>query len=109
MLGAVRSLVLLLSHTTILCSPDVSRQDREDDIQPDSAELAGMAELFDTLDSDDDQDFEQQEMGVMMAELGLESERGWDWKSALRECTVQPSRALPFARLPADIRRADWG
>lgn len=108
MLGrAVRSLVLLLSHTTILCSLDVSRQE-DDIIQPDSAELAGMAELFDTLDSDNDQDFEQQEMGVMMAELGLESERGWDWKSALRECTVQPSRALPFpARLPSDIRRAD--
>ena len=55
--------------------------------QPDIAEMAGMNELFDDLDTDDDQNFEQQELRGMMEQLGLDTKNGraWNWKDTLRK------------------------
>ena len=62
------------------------QQDREGQTV-DTAEMAGMHELFDDLDADNDQNFEQQELRGMMAQLGLDSKntRAWKWKDALRK------------------------
>ena len=69
-----------------LALPGLPQLDSEG-LTVEKAEMAGMNDLFDLLDLDNDQKFEQQELRGMMAQLGLDSKnaRAWKWEDALRK------------------------
>ena len=77
-----------------------------------------MHELFDDLDADDDQNFEQQELRQMMAQLGLDSAhaRSYKWADALRNMDSNKDALLSKLEVIDHMQRvrmskrqvADW-
>lgn len=86
----------------------------------DAEEQQGMHELFDDLDSDDDDRFEQKELGNMLQQFGLDSKHGaknpWKWKDALRRMDKNEDTFLSKLEVINHMKRlvmsrrqvADW-